>query len=171
MCGATDGMTLGYENKNGIWKPCFANQYNLNSGRWDIKANHALIVQYTQYVCGRGNPIDIAYEQSQKITGKLMEAFMMYPTKDEAESYGRYLFSDDMTEKGVLELAPRLSKAELLGEDFLPKILKRLLVKDTLKRQTKSYWIEGSIKRSETKLETWHCMNSMLWHLLQFGIM
>lgn len=171
MCGATDGMTLGYENRGGIWQPRFANQRNLNSDRWNVKANHILVVQYAEYMCRKGKLIDIPYKESQKITGKLMEAFMMRPTRDEAESYGRYLFSDDITEKGVLELAPCLNKIDLLGEDFLPKVLKRLFVKDTVRRQTKSYWIEGSIKRSGTKLEAWHYFNSMLWHLLQFGTM
>lgn len=171
MCGATDGMTVGYEKVNNIWKPRFASVHNLNSDRWDIEANHALVVQYAECMCCSNTIFDITYRESKKITGKLMEAFMMHPTKDEAESYGRYLFSDDMTEKGVLELAPSLEKLELFGEDFIPKILKRLFIKDIMKKQTKSYWIEGSIKRSGTKLEKWHNFNSLLWHILQFGSM
>ena len=171
MCGATDGMTVGYEKVNNIWKPRFASVHNLNSDRWDIEANHALVVQYAECMCCSNTIFDITYRESKKITGKLMEAFMMHLTKDEAESYGRYLFSDDMTEKGVLELAPSLEKLELFGEDFIPKILKRLFIKDIMKKQTKSYWIEGSIKRSGTKLEKWHNFNSLLWHILQFGSM
>lgn len=169
MCGATDGMTLCYKNVSGIWEPCFASQYNLNSDKWDIQKNHILISQYAEYICKKNGVLDITYESSRKITGKLMETFMIYPTKEEAENYGKYLFSDDMTEKGVMELAPCLKQVELFGEDFIPKVLKRLFVKDTIKRQTKSYWMEGSIKRSRTKLQVWHRFNSMLWHLLQFG--
>ena len=38
MCGATDGMTVGYEKVNNIWKPGFASVHNLNSDRWDIRS-------------------------------------------------------------------------------------------------------------------------------------
>ena len=71
-----------------------------------------------------------------------MEAFMMHPTKDEAESYGRYLFSDDMTEKGF-QNSSLLRETRTVWRRLSTKILKRLFIKDIMKKQTKSYWIEG----------------------------
>ena len=170
MCGATDGMTIGYEEKDGLFQPRFANSENINSGRWDVKENHRIVCRFAEAVSSEYGFLKIPHEESKKISSCLMKAFMMTPTKAEAESFGKYLFSDDMTENGLLELAPYLTQRELFGEDFIPKVWKRLFVRNTKKRQTKSYWIEGSISRNGSWLAPWHRMNGLIWHLLQFGL-
>ena len=168
MCGATDGMTVKYMERNGAFYPYFASKRNINSGRWNIKENHRIICRFAEQAGKKYGMIRIPYKESVKISSRLMRKFMMLPTSEEAEQFGRYLFSDDVTEKGVRELAPYLTQRELLSEDFIPKVLKRLFVKKTIVRQTKSYWIEGSISRSKTCLASWHRLNGMIWHLLQF---
>ncbi|WP_101876313.1 hypothetical protein [Lachnoclostridium edouardi] len=170
MCGASHGMTVGYKEIDGKWEPVFSSEKNLNSVNWNVNRNHRIICKYAEYACAQDKNINISYSDSIKLVSKLAEIFMMRPTKEEADQYGRYLFSDDMTENGVIELAPKLSKGDIFGEDFIPKVWKRIFVKDTIKRQTKSYWIEGSIVRSNIGLKSWHRFNNFLWHLLQYGI-
>lgn len=170
MCGATEGMTVKYELKNGVFHPKFANDANINSDSWDVKKNHAIVCNFAECVSREYGLIKISYKESIEISSRLLKTFMMTPTKEEAERFGSYLFSDDITEKGVLELAPYLTQKELFSEDFIPKIWKRLFMKNTAIRQTKSLWIEGSISRNGTCLSPWHRLNAMAWHVLQFGI-
>lgn len=170
MCGATEGMTLRYEKKNSVWIPILSNKQNINSDKWNIKENHALVMQYAEYITRIEGIPNITLKHSRKITKELVKTFMMQPSAQEAQVYGAYLFSDDITEKGILELAPKLNQAELFGEDFIPKIFKRIFIKDMNKRQTKSYWIEGSIKRNGTMFGAWHRFNGVLWHGLQYLI-
>ena len=127
-------------------------------------------MQYAEYITRLEGIPNITLKHSRKITKALVKTFMMQPSAQEAQTYGAYLFSDDITEKGMLELAPKLNQMELFGEDFIPKIFKRIFIKDMNKRQTMSYWIEGSIKRNGTIFGAWHRFNGVLWHGLQYLI-
>lgn len=170
MCGSDDGMTLCYREEHGRMQPVFSTSKNLNQEKWNIKKNHDIVCKFTEYMLLNSQAEPIPKEAACKIIQKLTNMFMVHPSTAEAELYGNYLFSDDVTEKGVIELAPKLETKELFGEDFIPKIYKRLFVKDIRKRQTKSFWIEGSIERSYTSFKGWHRFNAWLWHLLQYAV-
>lgn len=168
MCGATDGMTIGYRTENGKMYPRFERKVNINSELWDVEKNHEIVLDFVRNVCLLDKNSGRSYQDSLRISQRVLTAFMMFPSKEEAECFGGYLFSDDITENMVYELAPALTKIELLGEDFLPKVWKRAFCKDVKKRQTKSYWIEGSIRRSNSYLSIWHWGNAFIWHVLQY---
>ena len=168
MCGATDGMTIGYKLVDSKIYPHFERKININSKTWDVEKNHTLVLECVRNICLLEKDYCRTYMASLHISKQLLTRFMMFPSKEEAEGFGSYLFSDDITENMVYELAPVLSQMELFGEDFLPKVWKRIFFKDIKKRQTKSYWIEGSIRRSNSCLGIWHWGNAFVWHVLQY---
>ncbi|MCM1144088.1 MAG: hypothetical protein NC318_09620 [Blautia sp.] len=88
-------------------------------------------------------------------TEKLFKPMMGYPTRWEAEAFGRMLFCDDVLELQLQPVAVKWDKEELCKQRFFQK----LLIKANLKANVlhESAWTEGSIVRSGKKTE------SLLW--------
>ncbi|MCM1086858.1 MAG: hypothetical protein NC419_01795 [Muribaculaceae bacterium] len=86
---------------------------------------------------------------------KLFKPMMGYPTRWEAEAFGRMRFCDDVLELQLQPVAVKWDKEELCKQRFFQK----LLIKANLKADVlhESAWAEGSIVRSGKKIE------SLLW--------
>ncbi|MBO6176256.1 MAG: hypothetical protein J6O39_01770 [Treponema sp.] len=139
FCTAPDGMTSGYEFKNGKWIALFASEGNVNCKKWFLQEQLNLIEAWTENYLSLGIPDS----PSVKMDEKLLCALMFRPAKNEAELYGSYLFSDETNEENLIQLAP-----EYTEKDF-KAVLLRLLHKSLKRKCVKSFWRYGSIARSK----------------------
>ena len=105
---------------------------------------------------GQGSPGESAADTSEKDAGfiaRLLRLFMSRPDRSEAEVYGNYRFSDDVTEKRTHPLALPMTEDELLSGHILEKFRRLYLKKDLPVRE--SAWYEGSAKLYSSRA-AWH---------------
>lgn len=161
ICCAPTGMTIKYQKKF-KYEPVFSTKENLNFNNFDIDTHHKIILAFIKNVLymDTKNKHCLLHSKSVSISKKLLKKLMTSPTLQEANFYGRFLFSDNVLENNIVELAPILSESELKELDFIPKIKKRFFHKEI---DNKSFWIQGSIVRSHSKKKRWHICNSKLW--------
>ncbi|HJA11450.1 MAG TPA: hypothetical protein H9799_00605, partial [Candidatus Mediterraneibacter merdipullorum] len=76
---------------------------------------------------------------------KILRLFMTEPTREEADTYGSILFSDDVLEDGSRELAREMSEKEFTENHLLSKIL--ILSGMRTGHIRESAWYEGSVIR------------------------
>ena len=161
ICCAPTGMTIGYY-KNSKYIPIFSHSENLNFNQFDISTHHKIILTFIKnmLIGNKKQPNNLSHSKRIQITKKLLQQLMVFPTVSEAEFYGSFLFSDNTSETFTIQLAPTLLEHELQEIDFIPKIKKRFLHKII---DNKSFWIEGSITRSQSSKKRWHILNAKLW--------
>lgn len=159
---APHGMTLGYENEDGYYRPVYA----------EVSLVHQKFMKETEYRIMRyirrkadtmltnGVKEDKAYEygsleeylaqmdvrQNHRTIHSLLKAFMSEPTMQEAELFGGLQFSDDVLEESGQEIAASLSQQELKDNHVENKALIMLGVKKGHVKE--SAWYEGSAVRS-----------------------
>lgn len=142
---ASHGMTISYEKNNEGYKPVFYRETNLNQEA--MMHMEYWLKRFLTVYQGKTKS-----ENSSVIVYELLRQFMGTPAKEETETYGSLLFSDDVREEKVQEIAVRLSKEELRQHMLWNKICIMLgMKKKTLKE---SAWPEGSMVRS-AKRPTW----------------
>lgn len=110
------------------------------------------ILRFTEAWCREGAGSSHA-ALSPKQMESILRLFMARPEADEAERYGAYLFSDDVTEKRTYPLAREMTEEELLSGHMLEKAV-RLYVKKELPVK-ESAWYEGSAARFGRRA-SWH---------------
>ena len=92
-------------------------------------------------------------EKDARFIARLLRLFMSRPDRSEAEVYGNYRFSDDVTEKRTHPLALPMTEDELLSGHILEKF-RRLYLKRNLPVR-ESAWYEGSAKLYSSRA-AWH---------------
>lgn len=148
---AGEGMTCGYEALDGSIIPVRETDGNPNEER--VMNNVSILqelLQDTEY-------IDSIIKNEPEVYVKRMQRIMSYPTKDEAECIGSYLFSDDVNRDSIQELAAPLTIEEIGNTHALRRAL---IMKGYYSRTlNESAWLEGSIARCDksVKYNFLHC--------------
>jgi hypothetical protein len=148
---APQGMTCRYEKGVGKTNPIRETENNPNKQR--IMDNVALL---TKLLDG-SQFIDDIDKVSPDLHLREMQRIMVRPSKDEVEWLGSYLFSDDVNEDSIQELAVSLSRKEIRNTH----VVKRALIMSglTTGELKDSAWLEGSIVRGGKNVQyhLWHC--------------
>lgn len=98
--------------------------------------------------------------------GKLLVSFAVFPSREEAETYGSFQFCDDIAENYFLPLAERFTPAEIRQHGFLRKLLRRLKRGEAATPIRHSYWIHGSIALSGVRNRRLYHYEAVLNELL-----
>lgn len=155
---APHGMTLSYEERNGRYFPIY-DSYDSERFVFMKKTEHYLhryIEEFVEALKG----VELKDLTSQFCVIKhLFRIFMGIPTKNEAEVFGKFQFSDDVLEVHKQEVAVLMTEEELKSNHVCNKLLVMLGIKKTYVKE--SAWYEGSVARA--------CKNQK-WHLTQYAM-
>lgn len=136
---APDGMTIKYEEKDGRYIPVHLSGQNPN-GKF-INARIKSLENYTKIWLE--NVKDISSDIDYAMLEKLLAGCMGLPSFLETEILGKGLFSDDVLENTMKNVAAELSQDEIKTQRLISRILIMLGIKKQVIHE--SAWIEGSV--------------------------
>ena len=168
MCASPFGMTIGYEysENSGMYKPVLGdNGINFENAR-----------QLNEYI--ETYTVDFLNDRNIKFEGysdvylekcrKVLQRFMMNPTKEEAETIGQFKFCDDASEAYENSLARFTDEKYLKNYTVLNRILnkkfRRKIVQTT---EPDLFWFHGSLVFSGIPHRGWYRFNYILWETLR----
>ncbi|MCR4648713.1 MAG: hypothetical protein K5776_06515 [Lachnospiraceae bacterium] len=135
VVSSSEGMTLRYKKEDERYYPVFNDAVNPN--QTGIESNIEVLFMLLERI-GRKS----FGEVSTDICEKIFNLLMANPSKLEVETFGDYIFSDDVTDKSLKKVAAELSVEELKNQRLINKLLIVLGIKHKTIRE--SAWIEGS---------------------------
>lgn len=138
---APEGMTVGYRDKEAIESD--RNNPNAGAITWLAEELDKYTKEYLRQVPVREEKGSAAGKRVIRMLRRLLVPLMAFPTKEEAEEFGKLLFCDDVLELQVQPLAARWSVEELQNQRLLSKILIKANRKKGILRE--SAWPEGSM--------------------------
>lgn len=151
-----EGMTTGYAEADGRYEPVFEKDRNPN---WrQIERTTLLLKKYAAMVAEREEKCRKQAEpKAQEMAEALFSLLMGKPTVQEAESFGNYIFCDDVIGEEKQTVAAHLSLKEIRENHFCNKGVRLLLKKG--KPVKESAWLEGSIvlNGQASQRELKHC--------------
>lgn len=175
MCCAADGMTIGYGYNKELeqYQPVFASRENRNIGKWDIKRQIGTIESYTKVAVTQIKDLKVWEKQTdtKKMVYQLCKQFMVHPTLEQAEYYGRFLFSDDVTENHMVELAPVMTEKQIRQNSVWKHIVNRLIPRRFSQIEKQSCWMEGTLVRSKCGGKCWKRLDYFLYKFLLFIVL
>lgn len=175
MCCAKDGMTIGYrlDKERRRYQPVFASRENWNMGKWDIELQIHTVQRFAQQAVKQIVNIEEweKHTNTRRMTERLCRRFMVYPTKEQAEYYGRFLFSDDVTERHIMELAPVMTEEQIRQNSVWNHIKNRVCPSKAKRIEVQSYWMEGTLARSGCKRKYQKTWDILFYKFLLFGIL
>ena len=134
---ADHGMCLGYKiTKDGI-DSILSDEPMSQPFAWGVGIQHECITKFSEELARSLLKYQITeFTSLYKSVFKLTNSFINSPTAEQAQSYGKILFSDDQEEDGQIQLANMITAFDVI---FLP-----------LTRNFRKYglWVEGTIKLS-----------------------
>lgn len=135
--GAPEGMTVAYSEECGRYVPIPEQKENRN--RVKIEQTADAVCRYVKEL----------YDEKKIISAdgvqKLLEGFMGHPSREEAEEFGKWKFTDDVLESAGQTVAANLNEKEIAKNHFVNKSLIMLGLKKGPVHE--SAWLEGSIVR------------------------
>jgi len=142
VCSAPEGMTLGYRrDASGRTEPVTAVQGNPNAV-FLRKAGQILQEYVRQYMRISSSA---GAENTHSVVSRLLYYMMGKPSVFEAATFGRLLFSDDMREEDLQEVAVELTGRQIREHHLVSKVLMLTGIRRGVLQE--SGWIEGSIVR------------------------
>lgn len=140
---ANHGTTMGYTLSEKA-EPIFTD-YKLSNVIENI--NNTICV-YADSVLkdSSANLLDLNYERNRKILSRSLSRFMWNPTRDEADFFGQLMFSDDLLDESLKQVAPIVPETYLKENHFINKILTAYGIRK--KHIHEIAWYEASAVRS-----------------------
>lgn len=146
------GMTIGYEQKCGVWKSIRETRENPNRER--IEKN----LRYLEKSISRGEGFQPALSvYGSTVVCERLLALMAHPSKKEAEIFGSYLFSDDVWSTQLQPVARKLTGRDLREHHVWNRVFQMKGMRKGMRKD--SAWIEGSIVNNGTHT-TWNLWQS-----------
>lgn len=136
---APEGMTIGYREKNGQFVPIEDDRGNPNADF--LRKNEKVLLLYLKYYL---RVREIKRNEASFCESLLMRA-MAKPKKWEVDAYGDSLFSDDMLEGTMQNVAARFGKKDVEKQRLRYRVPVMLGLQKG--RVSDSAWIEGSLVR------------------------
>lgn len=165
LCAANNGMTIGYETKNRMYIPMFSSEKNVNAGSWPIEEQINGVQEFAKEAVIVDTISRQANKRDMQIIYTLCKEFMCRPTKREAIEYGRFKFSDDITEKNLTSLAIEMTKEEIRENRLIYYILERM---GSAGHTKISCWPEGSIVIAGGRETRWNQIDCILLRTIRY---
>lgn len=150
---APHGMTCGYKEQDRRYVPVFQREDSLNREKMEQMEEwlKCFLEAYGFQQMETGwKPPDV--KGRKQMVYRLFDRLMAAPIREEAESYGVLLFSDDVTEEYAQEVAATLSEEELQNQRILNKAGILLGLKKG--KLHGSAWLEGSIVKNGSRIKS-----------------
>jgi predicted HAD superfamily hydrolase len=106
--------TTAYEWIDNIYQPVFREQLNKSALDWGITVQQQAIVIFAEYLTDVIASHECASDYFHEIIEKLLNIFMFSPTRAEAEAYGSFQFSSNITEDFFFEFAQVYDRKDLM---------------------------------------------------------
>lgn len=154
VLSANHGTTMGYTLSKGRMEPILGDLLINNTKKSEIFIN--TLMEYTDSLLESIDKQLFSEREIYEMIDKLsisLAALMWNPCKEEALYYGSLMFSDDVLDNNIQDLAARLSQMQLFDNHLLSRILYLGGVKT--KSIKESAWYEGSAVLEE-KFSLYH---------------
>ena len=165
MLSAPHGMTVGYQDINGIYEPIMI-------GEPDNKESRQ-IIDYINNICRytKKRLLNLKFENFQESdlirdTKKRVFRYMAWPKQNEVDYYGHIFFCDDITEAYKLSLANSTQLEALKGNLIPVRIWHRMLSKRT-PHVPELYWPYGTMAFLPKWKRVWYWLNVFVWELIR----
>ncbi len=135
VVSSSEGMTLRYKKEDERYYPVFNDAVNPN--QTGIESNIEVLFMLLERIREKSFG-----EIGTDICEKIFNLLMANPSELEVETFGDYIFSDDVTDKSLKKVAAELSVEDLKNQRLINKLLIVLGIKHKTIRE--SAWIEGS---------------------------
>jgi len=138
-----EGMAVGYVQEGDVFGPVLEKTWNPN--REKIRKSTLYLKQYAETLAeeyGREFLFCDSKERERKLVFSLFQSFMGKPVKAEAETFGSYIFCDDVIGEANQKVAAGLTPGQIRENRLLYKAVNRIWGKRILRE---SAWMEGSI--------------------------
>lgn len=162
------GTTCGYYQKEKIFP-------EFEEYQPDLKLDNVLkcFRQYTDRFFAKHSKIDIdsiSVNKEKQRLQKSLRSFMWKPSKEEAEFFGSFSFSDDLLDQTKKELAPKMPNEHLKENRFSNRLLTALAFRK--KHIHESGWFEASVIRSKHYGRRYIISNSAYkgWNYIRKGL-
>lgn len=163
ILSAPHGMTLGYVEKGG-YQPVFADDQN----EQQLELINAQINAILQSVERKLPHFDFQHFDALKelqANRKCLHRFMANPTQDEVALYGRFDFSDDIREGGLLPLASAQQIDQLKGYSIFARILRR--IRKVSAKNVELFWPYGVLAYLPKLKRAWYRWNIYIWEWIK----
>ena len=169
MCACPSHMTSGYEfsGREGRYVPIFRDSGKNNFEMAELICDR--IDKYSaDFLSGSGMKFEDYSEKYLDMSKKILRRFMINPTKDEAEAFGRLTFCDDASDSYdgglVCAVDKKYLKNYIAPRRFMQKISKRKIPKEAA---PDLFWLHGSLAASGIKRQNRYRFNYKLWETLR----
>lgn len=148
---APEGTTIGYRKIENRYVPVESRNGNPNAAA--IQKQAELLQTYlTEYIDYMKTANKKKIKKTEGLVQNLLSQLMSTPESFEVESFGEYLFCDDVVEQQMQTVAATLSTHDIRNQHFFSKAL----IMTGLRKETihESAWIEGSIVRNGEQIQS-----------------
>lgn len=161
FCSAPHGMTVGYEEKDGVVAPVLKQENKTVSEMADKQTD--IVRRFSYAACKAVSQLSV--KSARKLCAKLLKALMYKPDADEAKALGAFPFCDDATETELTCLA-----------DECKNSIDNILFFNRLDRKRKGmsiypdkgmYWLYGSIVLSGCRPKAVYRVSVRAWEKLR----
>lgn len=166
MLAAPHGMTVGYEEQDGIMVPLLREKRNLKELAL-VTAQETGILRYAEDNLSQASqPVS----QTQRLCRcrKQLRRCMVHPTLDEVELLGNYQFCDDTTEGYFLPLA-RAESLRTLNTRLLPMRVLKKLSRGRFFSYHPFVWYYGAVVGAPKWLQPLYRWNEFLWECVRLS--
>lgn len=169
MLSAPHGMTVGYQQSQSGYEPVLlSSPSNLQMAM--IKDQIQGILRYADLTLNKLSFSSFDAILAKARARRLLRRLMVRPTKDEVNLYGRFLFSDDITELFSKPLASREQLNALKGYSLIPRIYQKLLRKTDAVPVQELFWPYGTISLAPAVMRPWYRLNVYIWEWLRYTL-
>ena len=169
LLSAPHGMTLGYRKDGTEYSPI------LKKGPSEgmLRLIHLQQSEILKYIEPRINDINIErfdIKTAKRRTEHAVRRLMAYPTRTEAQFFGQFLFSDDITESSSLSLTGD-EKALRRNYLFIPRIWRKLTKFSEKEANYELFWPYGTAAVLDGRMKrVWYFLNIFMWDYLKWII-
>ena len=170
ILSAPHGMTVGYATcaDNNRYIPILLESISSKNEVWITNQINA-ILHYTNKRLEKIRFEDFDEEAALKNTRKRISRYMVHPTREEAEYYGRVVFCDDITEAYYFRLAEEKQTYMLKNYLILTRMWQRMF-KKRRGQQEELFWLYGSIAFLPSWKQHWYRLNVYIWEWVRYAL-
>lgn len=164
ILSAPHGMTLSYQESSGRFEPVLLP----GSDNYSLELINAQIESIINYSSAQLPALENSFDRraALKLTRKMLHRFMSKPTKEEALTYGRFLFDDDVTDSNQYSLANENQLLLLRGYSIPARVFRK--IRKVGKNIPELFWPYGTIAFLPVLKQWWYRWNVIGWESLKY---
>ena len=163
MCMADHGMTLSYEKKGERIIPVLNNVFFKEY----VMIQQKSIIEYCKNTNVK-NINDYSEKILRKNTYKKIMSFMVFPTKEQIDTFGQIPFCDDITEKYFFTLIPQSIDNSLYEDLIIKKIMNKIFLKKQNNSNKEIYWKWGAISKIKSWKRVFYFLDNILLQSIRY---